>query len=70
MSVSVGLALEQCQRSDKQDLRVEDPAGSVTVGLVGLLGGLVPGVLNLGKKALGVLLGALLDFLAGGGQVV
>jgi hypothetical protein len=30
----------------------------------------VPDILDLGEKALGVLLGALLDFLAGRGQVV
>jgi len=55
---------------DERSLRVEDPAGSVAVSLVGLFGSLVPGILDLGEKALGVLLGALLDFLAGRGQVV
>lgn len=53
-----------------QSLRVEDPVLGVTVGLVGLLGSLVPGVLNLGEEAVLVLLSALLDFLASGGQVV
>ena len=55
---------------DERYLRVEDPAGGVAVGIVGLVGCLVPGVLDLGEKALGVLLSALLDFLAGRGQVV
>jgi hypothetical protein len=50
-------------------LRVEDPAGGVAVGLVGLVGSLVPCVLDLGEKAVLVLLGALLDLLASGGQV-
>jgi hypothetical protein len=50
-------------------LRVEDPAGGVAVSLVGLVGSLVPCVLDLGKKAVLVLLGALLDLLASGGQV-
>jgi hypothetical protein len=50
-------------------LRVEDPASGVAVGLVGLVGSLVPCVLDLGKKAVLVLLGALLDLLASGGQV-
>lgn len=51
-------------------LRVEDPASGVAVGLVGLVGSLVPGILHLGEEALGVLLGALLNFLTGRGQVV
>ena len=59
-----------CHWSDRQYLRVEDPAGSVAVGLVGLVGSLVPGVLDLGEQALGVLLSALLDLLASRGQVV
>jgi hypothetical protein len=50
-------------------LRVEDPAGGVAVSLVGLVGSLVPCVLDLGKKAVLVLFGALLDLLASGGQV-
>lgn len=58
------------RRNSGESLRVEEPVGAVAVGLVGLLGGLVPCVLNLGDEALGVLLGALLDLLAGGSQVV
>jgi len=54
----------------KRYLRVEDPVGGVAVSLVGLFGGLVPGTLNLLDEALGVLLGALLDLLAGRAQVV
>ena len=57
-------------KSSGEHLRVEEPVGAVAVGLVGLLGGLVPCVLNLGDEALGVLLGALLDLLTCGGQVV
>lgn len=53
-----------------QNLRVEDPVLGVAVGLVGLLGCLVPGILNLGEEAVLVLLSALLDFLASGSQVV
>lgn len=56
----------QCR---KRDLRVEDPVGGVAVGLIGLLGSLVPGILHLDDKAVLVLLSALLDLLAGGGQV-
>lgn len=67
MGVSIDLT---CHWHDERSLRVEDPAGSVAVSLVGLFGSLVPGILDLGEKALGVLLGALLDFLAGRGQVV
>lgn len=51
-------------------LRVEDPVCGVAVGLVGLLSSLVPGVLNLDNEAVLVLLSALLDLLASGGQVV
>lgn len=54
----------------RQCLRVEDPVLSVAVGLVGLLGSLVPRILNLGEEAVLVLLRALLDLLASGGQVV
>ena len=57
-------------KSSGEHLRVEEPVGAVAVGLVGLLGGLVPCVLNLGDEALGVFLSALLDLLASGGQVV
>jgi hypothetical protein len=53
-----------------EGLRVEEPVSAVAVGLVGLLSGLVPCVLNLGDEAFGVLLGALLDLLASGSQVV
>jgi hypothetical protein len=67
----VGVNIDLTQHwHDERYLRVEDPAGGVAVSLVGLLGRLVPGILDLGEKALGVLLGALLDFLAGRGQVV
>lgn len=52
------------------DLRVEDPALSVAVSLVGLLGSLMPGILHLGDEAVLVLLGTLLDLLASGGEVV
>jgi hypothetical protein len=50
-------------------LRIENPAGGVAIGLVSLVGSLVPCALNLGKEAVLVLLGTLLDLLAGGGQV-
>jgi hypothetical protein len=67
----VGVSIDLTSHwDDERYLRVEDPAGGVAVGLVGLVGSLVPGVLNLREKALSVLLGALLDFLAGRGQVV
>ena len=51
-------------------MRVKDPACGVAVGLVGLVGSLVPGVLDLDDEAVLVLLGTLLDLLASGGQVV
>ena len=57
-------------RENGECLRVEEPVSAVAVGLIGLLSSLVPCVLNLGDEALGVLLSALLDLLAGGGQVV
>jgi hypothetical protein len=58
------------RRVIEECLRVEQPVSAVAVGLVGLVGGLVPCVLNLRDQALGVLLGALLDLLASGSQVV
>jgi hypothetical protein len=57
------------ESNDSECLRVEEPVSAVAISLVGLVGSLVPCVLNLGDEALGVLLGALLDLLAGGGQV-
>lgn len=53
-----------------RDLPVEDPALSVSVSLVGLVGSLMPGILHLDDEAILVLLGTLLDLLASRSQVV
>lgn len=46
------------------DLPVEDPVLDATIGLIGLIGSLVPEVLDLLEEAVLVLLGALLDLLS------
>lgn len=51
-------------------LRVEDPVLNVLVGIAGLVRGLIPIALDLAGEALGILLGAFLDLLALGVQVV
>ena len=43
--------------------RIEDPVLYATVGIVGLIGSLIPVVLDLAGKALRILLCALLDLL-------
>lgn len=53
-----------------RDLRVEDPFLHVLVGVICLVRGLVPVVLDLSYEAILVLLGSLLDFLTLGIEVV
>lgn len=66
--MSVELA-SQCTNAS-YNLPVEDPVLDATVGLIGLIGSLVPEVLDLLEEAVLVLLGALLDLLSLRGDVV